>query len=154
MKRQVSSVLFMWLSVLFGVIAVLLMFAPSLKMMNGTIYSAQALFWDSQVGDRVGVWTTFVGYMLVLVSVIITLVIALPQVSLSYRMEKILLIICIVISLVGAGLIGLNQLFYCLNNNCMDRFSNYTTLVGPYVAIGFILVQCAFDIVAIKLDEI
>lgn len=154
MKRQVSSVLFMGLSVAAGIIAVLMMFLPAMKMMNGTIYSGASLFWDSSVGDRQGIWITFVAYMLVLASAIATLVVSLPFISLSYRLEKLILGLSIALSLVGAILIGLTQVFYCLQNNCMDRFANYTTLAGPYVAIAFILIQSAMNIVAIELDNI
>lgn len=152
MKKEISSVSLMWISVLFGVLATLMMFVPSLSMINGKIYNSSQIFFNSLDGFTKGVWPTFIGYMLILVSVIEVIIIAIPSVEISIKAEKIILISATVLSLLGSIIIMLTQLWFALTNDMIDSFNKLTTLPGPYLTLLFSLISGGLNIFALKKD--
>ncbi|MGM9874132.1 MAG: hypothetical protein ACI31G_04405 [Bacilli bacterium] len=152
MKKSISSVGLMWIGLLFSALAILMMFIPSLSMMNGKIYNASQIFFNSADGFINGSWPTFVGYMLIVVALIEVFIIALPPVEISIKVEKIVLISAVCLTIVGAVIVMLTQLWFSLTNGMIDSFSKLTTLPGPYLTLAFSIVASVLNVLALRKD--
>lgn len=152
-KQQISSVAIMWISFALTIISVLVMFVP-LMQCQGTVYAAacnNAFFGNSIIK---GAWPSFIGYMLVLVSSIMVMILALPFFQPSFQAEKCILITATVLDVVGSALIWMIVLFWCaFNGNLSTMMSGqYFPLAGTYIAGILSLVGAGLNIYALKLD--
>lgn len=152
MKKEINSVGLMWIGILCSALAILMMFVPSISLINGKIYNSSQIFFDSVGKDINGAWPTFVGYMMIVVSLIPVVVIAVPSVNISINVEKIILIGASVVMVVGSVIIMLNQLWFSLINDMIDSFTKLNTLPGPYLTLLFSLLSSGLYIFALKKD--
>ena len=145
---DLSSVFYMWVGFALGIIAVFMMFVPMAVYDGGFIISAKTMFFGD--GYNGGAWLSFVGYMLILAASIGVAVLALPVVSPSSKVEKIVLISAIGLVLIGMVLVALIQAFYKMNNGAYQNFEYFHS--GFYLTIFFSLAAIAMDVVALVLD--
>ena len=119
--KKLSSVFYMWVGLGFGLLAVLMMFVPFVKM-SGDILAAKSLFFGNEVYG--GAWPSFVGFMFILVGALMMGIMALPMIQPSSQTEKIVLISAGVLLLVGGILVGLIHVLYEANaNSCGQEVS-------------------------------
>ena len=152
MRNKLSSVFYLWFAFGLGLLAVLMMFVPTLTNEFGDITSAKALFFPSY-GPK-GVWPTFVGFMLILAAALASGIIALPFVQPSAKVEKIVLISSIAALVIGAISIGLISVFYGAFNNFDVGFEleSFKFYPGYFLALAFSVAAAVMDFIAVKLD--
>lgn len=152
-KDKLNSVIFMSIGCVIAIIAVLLMFAPGLEIING-VYSSADFFWNKDGANlSVGAWPIFVGYMLMLVGGLILGAIALPVVKISSKLEKVLLIIAILALLIGSiGIMFIKEIALLMNSVPSSMYSLYSTCAGPYVAGSFGLVSAICGGISLAFD--
>ena len=144
--KKLSSVFYMWVGLGFGILAVLMMFVP-------TVYAARTLsaaqmFWG--YGQYGGAWPAFMGYMFILIGALMTGVMALPFIQPSVKTEKIVLISSLVLTLAGMILVGLIYVEYSANNGPYRYFDYF--LAGYYLTLIFAAILAACDVMALVLD--
>jgi len=154
---KLSGVVFMWIAVGFGTIAVLFMFLPALlKTLDlggiyGVVDSTKLFF---QPYDEGAGWPIFVGYMLLVVGVLLTIFIALPFFDHSYEKEKKVLLIAIICFVVGALIIFFTKPIYLgMKGKAAEQFYLNPSYAGPYLAGAFGIVAAGLDIFALNIDK-
>lgn len=147
-KTQLSSTVFMWITLGLGIVGILMMFVPCLNI-NATPRTAASIFFSE--GTRNGVWPTFIGYMFILIGALLTGFVALPMFQPSRQKEMILLFTATGLIVIGTVLVMLIGVFYDLFNN-NNPLNIYTVLAGPYITLGFSVFATASNVMAIKLD--
>lgn len=145
--KKLSSVFYMWVGLGFGLLAVLMMFVPFVKM-SGDILAAKSLFFGNEVYG--GAWPSFVGFMFILVGALMMGIMALPMIQPSSQTEKIVLISAGVLLLVGGILVGLIHVLYEANGGFAPYLDNYCA--GYFLALSFTLVAIVMDVIALVLD--
>ena len=145
--KKLSSVFYMWVGLGFGLLAVLMMFVPFVKM-SGDILAAKSLFFGNEVYG--GAWPSFVGFMFILVGALMMGIMALPMIQPSAQTEKIVLISAGALLLVGGVLVGLIQVLYEANGGYQPYLDNYCA--GFFLALSFTAVAIAMDVIALILD--
>ena len=147
--RKLSSVFYMWIGLACGIIATLMMFVPFANYDGGTIVAASHLFWG--MGQSGGAWLSFVGYMFILVGSIAMGVMALPVIQPSIKAEKIVLISCGIVILVGTILVGLTTVEYAaLGGTLYDHLEYF--MPGFYLSLFFAIAAITMDVIALVLD--
>ena len=147
-KFNLSSVVFMWIGFAAAIIATLCMFFPFISINGGRTMGA-AIFWN---GDHVstGVWSLFIGFMLILIAGIALGVLALPFVQISEGFEKKALIS--IISALSIGFIlALVSGFILKASNPSEVFEWYYH-AGFYICEVLTLGTIACGAVALELD--
>ena len=149
--KKLSSVFYMWVGLGFGLLAVLMMFVPFVKM-SGDILAAKELFFGDRAygGNSGGAWPSFVGFMFILVGALMMGVMALPMIQPSAQTEKIVLISAGALLLVGGVLVGLIHVLYEANGGFAPYLDNYCA--GYFLALSFTAVAIAMDVMALVLD--
>lgn len=147
--KKFSSVFYMWFGFGFALAAVLAMFLPFIKV-SGDMKAATYFFFDYDILFK-GAWPSFAGFMLMLVSGLTMGVIALPFVSLTSKLEKILLIASAISLALGLVLVGLIGVFYFGFNLDAGLIIEYYS-IGYYLALIFSGFSLATNIIALKLD--
>ncbi|MCD8195105.1 MAG: hypothetical protein LUD22_02245 [Coprobacillus sp.] len=155
-KSRVTSVTIMIISIVLLMIASLAMFFPNIKTAAGASPSAADIFWPNSKNQPVGfigIWPVFIGYMFIFLCGVGTLVLALPVIHLSYKLEKTLLITFTALEVVGAILVALINVFYCSINGFMAQLMDTTFYWGAYLAVFCTLIAAGLNIYAIYLDR-
>lgn len=151
-KKVITSETMMLIGFLFAVLAISMMFVPAIdgKIINSSV----DIFFDRPGADiRVGVWPVFVGYMLITLGGIILLIMALPFVKPTLKLEKAILIITIILLTAGAVLCFITYNLVIIMNNFSSGLQNvYSPLAGPYLAGIFSLISAGCTVWALKLD--
>lgn len=111
--ETLSSVWYMGFAVVFGLIAMFMMFAPNFYF-SGKVYSGVETFFPNIFN---GAWPAFLGYMLVTLGFVATGLMALPIVKPSAKVEKVVLIGSIICELVGLFLVAFIMNEYLGFNN-------------------------------------
>ena len=147
--KNLSSVFYMLIGFGFAVLAVLMMFVPIASLSGGFIYSAEKMFWGAGVYG--GAWPAFVGYMLILVGGLGMAVLALPFIQPTIKAEKIVLISCGALILIGAVLVALIYVEYKAFNGYQSNHLDYFA-AGYYLTLAFSAIAVGADITALVLD--
>lgn len=146
-ESRFDSVFYMWSSFGLAVAATLMMFVPTL-VIESQPYNIVSAFEN--------VWPSFIGYMLILLGGIITGVIALPFIQISFKLEKIVLIISTSLYCLGMALVMLCVVWYCLSvygNADYIYHAGYYVQAGGYItAVLTVLAMCS-NVRALLLDR-
>lgn len=152
LKDKLNSVVFMWISVTLGTIALLMMFVPALKTL-GPVYSSVDIFWGNKTQVSESVYPVFIGYMFILLASLMTMIIALPFVKVSLKFETIVLISACVLFVAGAFIVFFLKPITMHMNGVIDSMKQYyVQYPGPYLAGSFSLLAACGTIVALKYD--
>lgn len=147
--KKLSSVFYMIIGLVLGLLAVLMELVPFASYDSGTVVAARHLFWG--IGTEGGAWPAFVGYMLILLGSLMMGFMALPFIQPSIKTEKIVLISAAALILVGLILACLITVEYpSLGGTYYGIFDYF--LAGFYLTIVFSLGAIAMDIIALRLD--
>ena len=147
--KKLSSVFYMYFGAVTGLIAVLLMNAPFLTA-DGTTKRATNLFWNSGANSIHGFWPAFMGFMFILVAAIALIVLGLPVIQPSAKIEKIVLISIIGALVVGTILIAIAPGVYASLNPI--EISSTTLQPGYFIFLVFALLTIAASVVALVKD--
>lgn len=149
--RKLNSVWFMAFSVVLGLLSLLMMFVPLFNA-RGTVYNATTGFFNS--GFTAGAWPAFVGFMLILVTTIAVFVISLPNVQISFKTEKLVLLGGAFLNVIGLVLIMLITVEFNGFNEWRYAFGKDIQLYpGAYLASFFALLAAGCNIVALNYDK-
>lgn len=143
-KTQLSSTVFMWITFGLGIVGILMMFVPCVYI-DAKPTSATNIFFS--VGNEVGAWPSFIGYMLLVAGTLATGFVALPMFQPSRKLEMILLVSATASIIVGTILVMLMGVFYSSFNG---KFA--ALLAGPYITLGLSVCSIAANVYAIRLD--
>lgn len=146
--KRLSSIFYMWMSFAIGLIAVLMMFVPMAVYDGGFVVSARSLFFGD--GYNGGAWLAFLGYMLILLASIGVAILALPVITPSAKVEKIVLISASALVLLGAIFVALIQVNYKANGGVYQNFEHFH--VGYYLTLLFSLGCIGLNTYAMILD--
>ncbi len=156
-KRRVTSVTIMIICIVLLFLAALCMFFPNIITPRGGTPSAADIFWPGSKKaydvNYNGIWPVFIGYMFIFLCGVGTLIIALPVIQITYKLEKILLITFTALEVVGAILVALINVFYCGLNDYMAQLMDTEFYWGAYLAVIFTLVAAGLNIFALYLDK-
>lgn len=147
--KKLTSIFFMGLATALAVLAVLTMFLPFLEV-NGSVVSAASVFWSSGARTIKGAWPSFVGFMLILASAIALLVLSLPFVQPSAKVEKIVLISLLSALTLGFILVALTAVFYSSFNPV--EVSHIVLYPGYYIFMILTLCSIGSTLRALVLD--
>lgn len=148
MKKQLSSVFYMWMGFAFAIIAVLSMFLPFITVDTDTV-AIKSFFFNDNAGLVKGAWPCFMGYMFILVGGLAMGVMGLSIIQPSAKVEKIVLISAGALILVGTILALLFKPIYLGLNPESDVGD---PLVGFYFTLVFGAAAVGMDATAIVLD--
>lgn len=152
LKEKFNSVVFMWISVVLGAVALLMMFVPALKTL-GPVYSSVDIFWGNKTQVSESVYPVFIGYMFILLASLMTLVIALPFIKVSLKIEAATLISSCVLFAAGAFIIFFLKPITMHMNGIVDSMRQfYVQYPGPYLAGSFALLAACSTVIALKYD--
>ena len=147
--KKLSSVFYMGVGVAISLLAVLTMHLPFLQV-DGSIVSASSIFWSSGAGTIKGAWPAFVGFMLILASAIALLILALPYVQPSAKVEKIVLISVLTFQIVGAILVLFVGVIYSSMNPI--EVSTVSLCPGWFIFLVLMLLDLGCSVMALVLD--
>ncbi len=146
--KKLSSIFYLWLGFGLSLLTLLMINVPIASYDGGFTLAPKSMFFGD--GYYGGAWLAFVGYMLVLVGGLISMVIALPFVQPTYKLERVLLIVAASLTFVGLILVALITVEYKMANG---QYMNLDYLhVGWYLSMVFGLGAMAMELIALKLD--
>ena len=148
MKKQLSSVFFMWMGFAFAILAVLSMFLPFMTV-DSDIVAIKSFFFNDSAGIVKGAWPCFMGYMFILLGGLAMGVMGLSVIQPSAKVEKIVLISAGALILVGMILALLFKPIYLGLNPESDLGD---PLVGFYFTLFLGLAAIGMDVTAIIFD--
>ena len=153
-ESRFDSVVYMWIAFGITIAATLMMFVPQ-YMIEGQIMSATVNggFFGNSLHE--GAWPSFIGYMAILLGGIITGVLALPFVRVSYKMECFILLCASALELIGIALISMAVVWYCFINGQpkLITHAGYVLQAGAYIADVLALLAIICNVRAILLDK-
>ena len=151
--ETLSSVWYMGFAFLFGLIAMLMMFAPAFynTCVGFRPYAATEVFFDAAGGLVKGAWPAFLGYMLVTLGFVATGIIALPIIRPSAKLEKVILIGSVICEFAGLILVSLILVEYNGFNNVASEIAAKSYLKGGTISfiVFDILTMCSTAMAAL-----
>lgn len=150
LSKIFTSEICMWIASFFAILALIMMFVPAID--GRYVNSLADIFFNRPGADiSIGIWPSFLGYMLILLALVILIIMALPFVKPTLKIEKIILIFTIIILIIGAILVILSyNLVFWMNTNLIKQL--YAPLAGGYLSGIFALIASGFTIYGLKLD--
>ncbi len=150
-KETLNSVVFMWISFAFAILAILMMFVPCLSI-NAVPHSAQEIFFQGPIGDEAGIWPSFIGYMLIAVGALFTGITGLPFFQPNKGKEMLFILGSAACFVAGIILVMLMKVEYCSLNDKMATINSYHLLAGPYLTLAFAAISTICNVFVAKLD--
>ena len=160
-QTQVSSVVFMWFSVVLSLIALLMMFVPQIHYF-GRDYAAtyNNLFFNGKISSgsiySIGAWPSFVGYILIAIAVVVIFVLALPTFQPSFETEKIMLFGGIGLNTLGSLLVWFTLIWYAIaqgETNFLGNWDYCYMQPGVYIAGSLSLLSALSCFKAYRIDS-